>query len=81
MHFSVRMWRSLHQEASVLDTDGDIDMDGLMLFSLFVGVVAFTLLYVWLMLHRSRAIAMEDMLDDRGLDAALAARRAEGVER
>lgn len=77
VHFSVRMWRSLHQDASVLDTDGDIDMDGLMLFSLFVGVVAFTLLYVWLLLHRSRVMAMEDLLDDRGLDRALDARRAE----
>ena len=81
VHFSVRMWRSLHQQASVLDTDGDIDMDGLMLFSLFVGVVAFTLLYVWLLLHRSRALAMQDLLDDQGLDAALAARRAEADAR
>lgn len=79
VHWSVRLWRSLHQEASVLDTDGDIDMDGLMLFSLFVGVIAFTLLYVWLVLHRSRALAMADMLDDVGLDRALADRRAEGV--
>ncbi|NND73562.1 MAG: cytochrome c biogenesis protein CcsA [Ilumatobacter sp.] len=78
VHWSVRLWRSLHQEATVLDTDGDIDMDGLMLFSLFVGVVAFTLLYVWLMLHRTRTMAMEDIVEDRGLDAALAARRAEG---
>ncbi len=78
VHWSVRLWRSLHQEASVLDTDGDIDMDGLMLFSLFIGVIAFTLVYVWLLLHRSRALAMEDILDDEGLDRALAARRAEG---
>ena len=79
VHWSVKLWRSLHQEASVLDTDGDIDLDGLMLFSLFVGVVAFTLLYVWLLLHRSRTMAMEDVLDDQGLDEALAARRAEAV--
>ena len=79
VHWSVRLWRSLHQEASVLDTDGDIDMDGLMLFSLFVGVVAFTLLYVWLVMHRARAMAMEDMLEDQGLDHAVAARRAEAV--
>ena len=77
VHWSVRLWRSLHQEATVLDTDGDIDMDGLMLFSLFVGVVAFSLLYVWLLMHRTRAMAMEDLLDDHGLDEALAARRAE----
>lgn len=79
VHWSVKLWRSLHQEASVLSTDGDVKIDGLMLFSLFVGVVAFTLLYLWLVLHRSRAMAMEDMLDDQGLDEALAARRAEAV--
>ena len=77
VHWSVRLWRSLHQEATVLDTDGDIDMDGLMLFSLFVGVVAFSLFYIWLMLHRTRVMAMEDMMEDRGLDEALVARRRE----
>ncbi|MFT4656216.1 MAG: heme exporter protein C [Candidatus Aldehydirespiratoraceae bacterium] len=80
VHWSVVIWRSLHQTASVLDTDGDIDMDGMMLFTLFVGVVAFSLLYLWLVLHRTRVMAMEDMLEDRGLDAALAERRAEGSQ-
>lgn len=77
VHWSVRMWRSLHQEATVLDTDGDADIDGLMLFSLFVGVVAFTLLYAWLLMHRSRSLALEDALDDVGLDQAIAERRNE----
>ena len=79
VHFSVKMWRSLHQEATVANLDGDAKMDGLMLFSLFVGVIAFTLLYVWLMLHRTRAMAMEDLLEERGLDDALVARRAEAA--
>jgi len=77
VHWSVRLWRSLHQEATVLDTDLDPDIEGLMAFSLFVGVIAFTLLYVWLVVHRTRALFMEDVLEDRGLDAALEARRAE----
>ncbi len=77
VHFSVRMWRSLHQDASVLDADGDVSMDNLMLFSLFVGVVAFSLLYAWLMLHRTRSMALEDLTDDHGLDRALELRRAE----
>jgi heme exporter protein C len=79
VHWSVRLWRSLHQEATVLRTDGQVKMDGLMLFSLFVGVVAFSLLYLWLVLHRTRGLEMEDYLDDRGLDLAVAARRAEAV--
>jgi heme exporter protein C len=81
VHWSVVIWRSLHQTASVLDTDGDVDMDGMMLFTLFVGVVAFSLLYVWLVLHRTRAMAMEDLLEDRELDIALAERRSEGTGR
>lgn len=79
VHWSVRLWRSLHQDASVAEPGGDVELDGLMLFSLFVGVIAFTLLYAWLLLHRSRAMAMEDLLDDVGLDAAVAARRSEAV--
>ena len=81
VHWSVRIWRSLHQEATILDTDLDIDIDGLMFFSVIVGVVAFSLLYVWMIMHRTRIMAMEDLLEDRGLDLALAERRAEGVSR
>lgn len=80
VHWSVRLWRSLHQDATILRTDGEVKMDGLMLFSLFVGVVAFSLLYLWLVLHRTRVMAMEDILDDQGLDAALAARRSEAAQ-
>ncbi len=77
VHWSVVIWRSLHQEATVLDTDLDPDIDGLMFFTIMVGLVAFTLFYAWFVMHRTRVMAMEDLLEDRGLDAALAARRAE----
>jgi heme exporter protein C len=75
VHFSVRLWNSLHQEATVANPNGEVEMDGLMLFSLFVGIISFTLLYAWLILHRQRVLAMEDAIDDRGLDLALAERR------
>ena len=78
VHWSVRLWRSLHQEATVLGTDLDVSLDGLMLFSLFIGVVAFNLLFLWLLLHRSRVLTMIDLSAETGLDAALAQRRAEG---
>lgn len=80
VHFSVTLWRSLHQTATINDGDSDVKMDGLMLFSLFVGVMAFTLFYIWFVMHRTRVMAMEDILDDHGLDVALAARRAEADE-
>ena len=76
-------WRSFdeHDDQSFSGREGDIKMDGLMLFTLLVGVVAFTGLYVWLVMHRTRAMAMEDLLESSGLDEALEARRAEGVAR
>lgn len=77
VHFSVVLWRSLHQEASVANTNARVELDGLMLFSLFFGLVTFTLAYVWLMLHRQRALYLEDSVSDRGLDAAIEARRNE----
>jgi heme exporter protein C len=76
VHFSVKWWRPLHQQETVAEGK----LNGLMLFSLFVGIIAFTLLYVWIVLHRQRVLAMQDMVDDRGLDLALAERRAEGAQ-
>ena len=77
VHFSVTLWRSLHQEASVANPNAKVALDGLMLFSLFLGLVAFTLLFVWLVLHRQRAMMLEDAFSDRGLDLAITARRNE----
>jgi heme exporter protein C len=78
VHFSVQLWRGVHQEATVGDTT-NVKLKGLMLFSLFISVIAFTLLFVWLVLHRQRVMAMQDALDDRGLDYALVQRRLEGT--
>jgi len=79
VHFSVELWNSLHQEASVLTRNSDVEMDGLMLFSLFFGVVVFTMMYVWLVLHRQRVLTLDDLLDDTGLDRAIEERRREVV--
>ena len=77
VHFSVKLWRGLHQDASVSDTT-KVKLHDLMLFSLFLALIAFTLLFVWLVIHRQRVLAMQDALDDKGLDYALAQRRSEG---
>ena len=77
VHFSVKLWRGLHQDSSVADTT-KVKLHDLMLFSLFLAVIAFTLLFAWLVIHRQRVLAMQDAIDDKGLDYALAQRRAEG---
>ena len=80
VHFSVKLWRSVHQDARVADRTSDVTLDGLMLFTLLLSVVAFTLLFVWWVLHRQRVLAMEDAVEDHGLDLALAERRREAME-
>ena len=77
VHFSVLMWRSLHQEASVLSGDGDIKMDGSMLTTLLVGVIGFTMTFAWLVLHRQRVLAMQDAMQMTQLDVALRERANE----
>jgi heme exporter protein C len=79
VHFSVELWRGLHQEASVLRPGGDVELDGLMLFTLMLGIVVFTVLYIWLVIHRQRTLTAEDLLDEVGLDAAILERRAEAA--
>jgi len=58
----------------VLSADGDVKMDGLMLFTLLVGVVAFTATFAWLVMHRQRVLAMRDVVESRRLDVAIAHR-------
>jgi heme exporter protein C len=77
VHFSVRLWRSVHQDASVAGRTSDVTLDGLMLFTLLLGVLAFSLVYAWYVLHRQRVLMLADAVDDRGLDDALAERRRE----
>jgi heme exporter protein C len=75
---SVTWWRSLHQGSTL--SRPDVEIDGLMLFSLFVSIVAFLLLFVWLVIHRYRALVLEELADTRGLDAAIDERAREGVD-
>ena len=77
VHFSVDWWRTLHQGPTISRLDPQID--GLMLFTLVLSLVVFALLYLWLMVHRFRVAFLEDTLDRRGLEVALAARRAEAT--
>jgi heme exporter protein C len=81
VHFSVELWRSLHQEASVANPNAKVELDGLMLFTLMLGLATFTALFVWLLLHRQRVILLEDTVADRGLDEAIASRRDEAGAR
>jgi len=60
VHFSVIWWRGLHQGPSVVRADGPAIQDPLMLTALIVGVLAFTVVYVSLMVKRIELIHLED---------------------
>ncbi|HYI62537.1 MAG TPA: cytochrome c biogenesis protein CcsA [Acidimicrobiales bacterium] len=76
-HYATTWWRTLHQGPTISRLDPQID--GLMLFSLMVGMATFLVLYAWLLLHRFRVLWLENRVEDMGLDAALAERRAEAT--
>lgn len=75
VHFSVQWWRSLHQDPTISRFDPTID--GLKLFALMFGMLLGIAVYVWLMIHRFRLQYATAALESKGLDVALAERRAE----
>ncbi len=75
IHYSVNWWRTLHQDATISTTD--VKIDGLMLFTLFLGMVVTGLVLTWLLIHRFRLAWLEEEVESGGLDLALAERRAE----
>jgi heme exporter protein C len=79
VHFSVNWWRTLHQQATVFTPDLNPEIHGVMALTLWIGVLAFTLLFVALLDRRYRLAALEEGLEDRTLEAAIAARAAGGA--
>ncbi|MDH3707831.1 MAG: cytochrome c biogenesis protein [Acidimicrobiia bacterium] len=75
---SVEWWanRTLHQKSTLIE--GKIE--DINAFATFLGFVTFTLLLVWLMIHRFRIGWLQREVDRRGLEQALDERRAEGIE-
>jgi heme exporter protein C len=59
VHLSVTWWRSLHQQATLLRVGGP-EIHGSMLVALLFGVVAFTLVYTYLMTLRLRVGRLEE---------------------
>jgi heme exporter protein C len=60
VHFSVVWWRTLHQPPSIVRPDGPSIQDPMMLVALIVGVLAFTVVYVSLMVKRIELINLDD---------------------
>ena len=77
VHFSVDWWRTLHQGRSLAQLTPQSDLDGSYITVMLVGLVAMTLTYGWLLVHRYRVEVLEERLENKGFDLALEQRRAE----
>lgn len=75
-HKAVDWWRGLHQGGTVLGTV-DPDMAGTQLFTTYLALAVFMVLFAWLLMHRFRVAWLTERAADVGLDAAVAQRRAE----
>lgn len=82
IHQSVEWWRNQHQAASILDDSRLLDpqITGTMGFTLIIAVVAFTLLYAWLLVQRVRLADLELRVGRDDLVRAMAERHAEATE-
>ena len=78
VHFSVVWWRTLHQGATVLNANLSPTIHGSMAWTLLLGFVAMTLVFVWMLLVRLRIETLEQVLEGAELDEALHERWAEG---
>jgi len=76
VHFSVNWWRTLHQQGTVFNEKLDAKIHGVMAFTLWFGVFAFTLLYMYLLDRRFRLLALEEQREEREVEAAIAERVA-----
>lgn len=73
VHLSVIWWRTLHQQPTVLNPELNPQIHGIMATTLLVGVLAFTVLYVHLLLRRYQLAAIEDRREAMLLEWALGA--------
>ena len=79
IHFSVNWWHTLHQGATVLNANLSPQIHGSMAWTLLLGFLSLTLVFVWMLLVRYRIGVLEDWLAANELDLAVAERRSEGV--
>jgi heme exporter protein C len=74
VHFSVNWWRTLHQQGTVFNSKLDAEIHGVMAFTLWFGVLAFTIVYVYLLDRRYRLLALDEDREEREVQAAIAER-------
>lgn len=76
--FSVDWWQTLHQQGTVLNPGLTLKVHGSMAWTMALGFVAMTLVFVWMVLVRYRIEVLADRVGDEELEVSLTERWAEG---
>ncbi len=74
VHFSVNWWQTLHQQGTVFNENLDVKVNGSMAVTLIIAVVAFTMLYGWLLIERFALAQLEEGREEREMQEAIAER-------
>jgi len=80
VHFSVDWWNTLHQGGTFLDPGFKIHASPSMSWTFLLGLVAFSLIFVWLLGVRYRIEALQDAVGDEELEVSLTERWSEDAE-
>ena len=67
-------WRTLHQQGTVFNPNLDAKIHGVMAFTLWLGVLSFTIVYFYLLDRRYRLLALDEDREDREVQEAIAER-------
>jgi heme exporter protein C len=79
VHFSVEWWRTLHQKATVFNPELSAKIEGVQALTLWIAVIAFTLLYVYLLDRRYRLAVLEEGQAERELEQAIRERTGDAM--
>jgi heme exporter protein C len=77
VHFSVNWFATLHQQGTVFNAKMQVEISGTMAATLVLAVVAFTLLYGYLVVRRMELLRLEEGFEERELARAIAERIAQ----
>jgi heme exporter protein C len=78
--FSVDWWQTLHQRGTVLNPGLTLKVHGSMAWTMALGFLAMTLVFVWLVMVRYQVELLADKVGDEELEVSLSERWAEGAE-
>jgi heme exporter protein C len=74
VHFSVNWFETLHQQGTVFNRKMNVEISGTMAATLVLSVVAFTMLYGYLVMRRMELLGLEEGFEERELARAIAER-------